>query len=60
MERFCQIKEKGNEAIARWEKFRFHASPSRHQLEALAKIVGVDADRLTQANVTTCWGGYAA
>jgi transcriptional regulator with XRE-family HTH domain len=35
-------------AIARWEKFRFNPQPSRQQLEALAKVVGVDADRLTQ------------
>lgn len=33
-------------AIARWEKFRFNPPPSRQQLEALAKVVGVDADRL--------------
>lgn len=35
-------------AIARWEKFRFNPPPSRQQLEALAAIIGVDADRLTQ------------
>ena len=35
-------------AIARWEKFRFNPPPSRQQLEALAKVVGVDADRLEQ------------
>jgi transcriptional regulator with XRE-family HTH domain len=35
-------------AIARWEKFRFNPPPSRQQLEALAKVVGVDADRLAQ------------
>lgn len=35
-------------AIARWEKFRFNPSPSRQQLEALAKVVGLDADRLAQ------------
>lgn len=34
--------------IARWEKFRFNPPPSRQQLEALAKVVGVDADRLQQ------------
>ncbi|MDP5339179.1 MAG: hypothetical protein NWQ28_11470 [Nodularia sp. (in: cyanobacteria)] len=33
-------------AIARWEKFRFNPPPSRQQLEALAKVVGVDADTL--------------
>ncbi|WP_292823924.1 hypothetical protein [Nostoc sp. JL33] len=32
----------------RWEKFRFNPPPSHHQLEALAKVVGVDAERLTQ------------
>ncbi|MEH2060035.1 MAG: TniQ family protein [Nostoc sp.] len=35
-------------AIARWEKFRFNPLPSRQQLEALAKVVEVDADRLAQ------------
>ena len=35
-------------AIARWEKFRFNPPPSRQQLEALAKVVGFDADRLAQ------------
>ena len=35
-------------AIARWEKFRFNPPPSRQQLEALARVVGVDADRLEQ------------
>lgn len=34
--------------IARWEKFRFNPPPSHQQLEALAKVVGVDADRLAQ------------
>jgi transcriptional regulator with XRE-family HTH domain len=35
-------------AIARWEKFRFNPPPSRQQLEALAMVVGVEADRLVQ------------
>ncbi|MCP6761349.1 MAG: TniQ family protein [Fischerella sp. CENA71] len=35
-------------AIARWEKFRFNPPPSPQQLEDLAKVVGVDADRLAQ------------
>lgn len=35
-------------AIARWEKFRFNPAPSRQQLDALAQVVGVDADRLAQ------------
>ncbi|MBD2353761.1 TniQ family protein [Tolypothrix sp. FACHB-123] len=35
-------------AIARWEKFRFNPPPSRQHLEALAKVVGVDVDRLAQ------------
>ncbi|MBG1270873.1 TniQ family protein [Nostoc sp. WHI] len=35
-------------AIARWEKFRFNPPPSRQQLEALAKVVEVDADRLAK------------
>ena len=34
--------------IARWEKFRFNPPPSQQQLEALAKVVGVEADRLAQ------------
>jgi hypothetical protein len=32
-------------AIARWEKFRFNPPPSR---QALAKVVGVQTDRLVQ------------
>ena len=35
-------------AIARWEKFRFNPPPSRQQLEALAKVVGLDVNRLQQ------------
>ncbi|WP_375512206.1 TniQ family protein [uncultured Nostoc sp.] len=35
-------------AIAKWEKFRFNPPPSHQQLEALATVVGVDADRLAQ------------
>ncbi|MBD2438100.1 TniQ family protein [Nostoc sp. FACHB-110] len=35
-------------AIARWEKFRFNPPPSRQQLEALVKVMGVEADRLAQ------------
>ncbi len=35
-------------AIARWEKFRFNPPPSQQQLEALAKVVGVQTDRLVQ------------
>ncbi|WP_026735658.1 hypothetical protein [Fischerella sp. PCC 9605] len=35
-------------AIAPSENFRFNPPPSRQQLEALAKVVGVDADRLAQ------------
>ncbi|MHC5760243.1 TniQ family protein [Nostoc sp.] len=35
-------------AIARWEKFRFNPPPPRQQLESLATVVGVDADRLAQ------------
>jgi hypothetical protein len=35
-------------AIARWEKFRFNPPPSRQQLEALAKVVEVEAERLAQ------------
>ncbi|MCC5629122.1 hypothetical protein LC613_13965 [Nostoc sphaeroides CHAB 2801] len=30
------------------EKFRFNPPPSRQQLEVLAKVVGVDADKLAQ------------
>ncbi|MCF4967584.1 TniQ family protein [Nostoc sp. CMAA1605] len=35
-------------AVARWEKFRFNPPPSRQQLEALAIVVGVEANRLEQ------------
>lgn len=35
-------------AIARWEKFRFNPPASQQQLEALAKVVGVEVDRLAQ------------
>jgi hypothetical protein len=35
-------------AIARWEKFRFNPPPSLQQLEVLAKVVGVEADRLVE------------
>ncbi len=35
-------------AIARWEKFRFNPPFSRQQLEALATVVEVGADRLAQ------------
>ncbi len=31
--------------IGRWEKFRFNPPPNQEQLEALAKVVGLDADR---------------
>ncbi len=34
-------------AIARWEKFRFNPPPNLQQLEALAKVVRIDADRLS-------------
>jgi hypothetical protein len=47
-EQFRRLREKGSEAIARWEKFRFNPPPSRQQLEALATLVGVDTDRLEQ------------
>ncbi len=33
-------------AITRWEKFRFNPPPSHQQLENLAAVVGIDADRL--------------
>ncbi|HEY9691565.1 MAG TPA: TniQ family protein [Oculatellaceae cyanobacterium] len=35
-------------AIARWEKFRFNPPPSPQQLEALALVVEVEAERLVQ------------
>jgi len=35
-------------AIVRWEKFRFNPPPSRQQLEGLAVVVGVEAERLVQ------------
>ena len=34
--------------IGRWEKFRFNPPPDREQLEALAKVIGIEADRLAQ------------
>lgn len=42
------IAEGGALPIARWEKFRFNPPPTRQQLEKLAAVVGVDADRLAQ------------
>lgn len=33
---------------ARWEKFRFNPPPSQQQLEALAKVMGVEVDQLAQ------------
>ncbi|MBD1904085.1 TniQ family protein [Trichocoleus sp. FACHB-832] len=34
--------------VARWEKFYLNPFPSRKELEALAKVVQVDADRLRE------------
>ena len=34
--------------VARWEKFHLNPFPSLRELEALAKVVQVDADRLRQ------------
>ncbi len=34
--------------VARWEKFYLNPFPSRRELEALAKVVQVDADRLRE------------
>ena len=34
--------------IGRWEKFRFNPPPSREEIEALAEVIGVKADRLEQ------------
>lgn len=34
--------------IGRWEKFRFNPPPDREQLEALAKVIGVEGNRLAQ------------
>ncbi|MBD1867720.1 TniQ family protein [Cyanobacteria bacterium FACHB-471] len=33
-------------ALSRWEKFRFNPFPSRRELAAMAKLVGLDAERL--------------
>lgn len=42
-------KEAGiNAVVARWEKFYLNPFPSRRELEALAKVVQVDADRLRE------------
>lgn len=34
--------------VARWEKFRFNPPPKQEQLEVLAKVVGVQTDRLVK------------
>ena len=34
--------------VGRWEKFRFNPPPNQEQLQALAKVIGLDADRLAQ------------
>ncbi len=34
--------------VARWEKFRLNPRPSTKELEALAKVVGIETDRVTQ------------
>lgn len=34
--------------VARWEKFYLNPPPTQQQLEALATVVGLDADRLAQ------------
>lgn len=34
--------------VARWERFHFNPRPSQKELEAIASVVEVDADRLAQ------------
>ncbi|MEH1931206.1 hypothetical protein [Nostoc sp.] len=34
--------------LARWEKFRFNPFPSQKELEAIAKLIGLDVDRIAQ------------
>lgn len=34
--------------VARWERFHLNPRPSQQQLEAIASVVGVKADRLVQ------------
>lgn len=34
--------------LARWEKFRFNPFPSQKELEAMGKLIGLDADRIAQ------------
>ncbi|MEH2280608.1 MAG: hypothetical protein V7K90_04575 [Nostoc sp.] len=34
--------------VARWERFHFNPRPSQQELEAIASVVEVDADSLTQ------------
>ena len=34
--------------ISRWEKLHLNPFPTRQEMEALADVVGIDADRLTQ------------
>jgi len=38
----------GGAIIARWEKFRFNPPPSGQPLDALAVVVGVEAERLQE------------
>jgi TniQ len=35
-------------ALTRWEKFRFNPFPTREELEAIGKLIGLDAERLFQ------------
>ncbi|MDZ8069696.1 MAG: TniQ family protein [Nostoc sp. DedQUE08] len=34
--------------LARWEKFRFNPFPTQEQLAAIGKLIGLEADRLTE------------
>lgn len=34
--------------LARWEKFRFNPFPSQKELEAIAKLIGLDTDKIAQ------------
>lgn len=34
--------------LARWEKFRFNPFPTKEELEAIGRLIGLDAERLLQ------------
>ncbi|MEH2172544.1 MAG: hypothetical protein V7K45_06675 [Nostoc sp.] len=38
--------------VARWERFHFNPRPSQQELEAIASVVEVGADRLAQIDIS--------